>query len=239
MNELTQRMGAGEHISPKTEAEKNCFQFSMILMPSPARCMAQLQVRNTCVVKYGPLSIILVLLLVCQNPVAGARFFDFMVCTFLEDVLGICADKQEGFYGHTSSYYGMVEQQGRLTLHLHMLFWIVGNMNPEDLRVKILEESSVWHQNLISWLERCHSGNFLSGTHAEVSSYAEQLKENQDYLDLTQTLLVPPPPPCQTHPEVDDGPKDCNQCNALLQWNVTYCTIVDNLLLHSNVHNCN
>ena len=138
MNELTQRMGAGEHISPKTEAEKNCFQFSMILMPSPARCMAQLQVRNTCVVKYGPLSIILVLLLVCQNPVAGARFFDFMVCTFLEDVLGICADKQEGFYGHTSSYYGMVEQQGRLTLHLHMLLWIVGNMNPEDLRVKIL-----------------------------------------------------------------------------------------------------
>lgn len=34
-------------------------------------------------------------------------------------------------------------------------------------------------------------------------------------------------------------PKDCNQCNALLQWNNTYCNVVDDLLLRSNVHNCN
>jgi hypothetical protein len=134
--------------------------------------------------------------LVCQNAVAGAHFFDFMVRTFLEDVLGVRADKREGFYGHTSGYYGTVEQQCCLTLHLHMLLWIAGNMNPEDSRVKILEESSAWHQNLIRWLERCHSGDFLSGNHAEVTSHTEQLKEDQEYLDPTQTLPVPPPPPC-------------------------------------------
>ena len=68
--------------------------------------------------------------LVCQNPVAGARFFDFMVQTFLTDVLGAHADNREGFYGPTCGYYGTVEQQGRLTLHIHMLLWITGNLKP-------------------------------------------------------------------------------------------------------------
>ena len=117
-------------------------------------------------------------------------------------------------------------------------------MNPEDLKARILEESSVWRQKLIEWLERCHSGDFLSGTHAEISALAEQLKEDQDYLDPTQTLPVPPPPPCQIHPATGseiNGPmgKDCDQCNALLQWNDSYCTVVDDVLLHSNVHSCN
>ena len=278
LNELTQRMEAGEHISPKTEAEKNCFQIihdldaisgkmhgsttSKKYMRSEIWSLINYLGSPSWYITLSPADIqhpIFIYFadvkekftptlptyderarLVCQNPVAGAQFFDFMVCTFLEDVLGVRADKREGFYGHTSGYYGTVEQQGRLTLHLHMLLWIAGNMNPEDLRARILEESSVWRQNLIKWLERCHSGDFLSGTHAEVSSRAEQMKEDQDYLDPTQTLPVSPPPPCQNHPEVDVL-KDlsCDQCKILLQWNNTYCNVVDDLLLRSNVHNCN
>ncbi|KAF9534445.1 hypothetical protein CPB83DRAFT_866637 [Crepidotus variabilis] len=42
--------------------------------------------------------------LVCNNPVAGARFFDFMVRTCIEDVLGFGTDNP-GVYGHTSGYY--------------------------------------------------------------------------------------------------------------------------------------
>ena len=61
--------------------------------------------------------------LVCQNPVAGARFFHFMVETFISDVLGV-DEKHSGLYGDTNGYYGTVEQQGCLTLHLHMLIWI-------------------------------------------------------------------------------------------------------------------
>ena len=278
LNELARRMEAGEHVSPKTEAEKKCFQIIRDLDAASGKMhgstTSKKYMRNEIwsLINYlGSPSWYITLSpadiqhpiciyfadtkekftpalsayderarLVCQNPVAGARFFDFMVRTFLEDVLGVRADKREGFYGHTSGYYGTVEQQGRLTLHLHMLLWIAGNMNPEDLRVKILKESSVWRQNLITWLERCHSGDFLSGSHAEVSSRTEQLKEDQDYLDPTQTLPVPPPPPCQSHPDLEvDGPKDCDQCNALLQWNDTYCAVVDDLLLRSNVHNCN
>ena len=278
LNELTRRMEAGEYVSPKSEAEKTCFQIihdldaisgkmhgsttSKKYMRSEIWSLINYLGSPSWYITLSPADIqhpICIYFadtkekfmptlptyderarLVCQNPVAGARFFNFMVCTFLEDVLGVRpgANKQEGFYGRTSGYYGTVEQQGRLTLHLHMLLWIAGNMNPEDLRVRILQESSAWRQNLIRWLERCHSGDFLSGTHAEVSSRAERLKEDQNYLDPTQTLPVPPPPPCRTHPEVD-MPEDCDQCGALLQWNDTYCNVVDDLLLRSNVHNCN
>lgn len=60
-------------------------------------------------------------LLVAQNPVAAARFFDLMVRMFIKHVLGIGIN-QPGLYGKTAGYYGTVEQQGRLTLHLHAIY---------------------------------------------------------------------------------------------------------------------
>ena len=64
--------------------------------------------------------------LISENPVAGAHFFHFMINTFIECVLGVKITKKgikrrRGLFGTTSAYYGTVEQQGRLTLHLHML----------------------------------------------------------------------------------------------------------------------
>ena len=61
--------------------------------------------------------------LIANNPVAGAHLFHFMVQMFIEHVLGVDTDHR-GMFGETAAYYGTVEQQGRLTLHLHMLLWI-------------------------------------------------------------------------------------------------------------------
>jgi Helitron helicase-like domain at N-terminus len=58
--------------------------------------------------------------LIANNPVAGARFFDFMSEMFIKHVLGV-GENHPGVYGKTGAYYGTVEQQGRLTLHMHML----------------------------------------------------------------------------------------------------------------------
>ena len=73
---------------------------------------------------------------------------------FLSDVLGVWAGSvnREGFYGPTSSYYGTVEQQGRLMLHMHMLLWIAGSLNPEEMRAKILSE------RIPSGVSRCLPG---------------------------------------------------------------------------------
>ena len=54
--------------------------------------------------------------LIAKNPVAGARFFHFMVELFIKNILGVGTD-HPGIYVDTSAYYGTVKQQGQLTLH--------------------------------------------------------------------------------------------------------------------------
>jgi len=60
--------------------------------------------------------------------VAGAQFFHFMCELFIKHVLGV-GKKHPGLYGKTTTYYGTVEQQGRLTLHLHLLLWILNSLS--------------------------------------------------------------------------------------------------------------
>ena len=154
--------------------------------------------------------------LVCQNPVAGARFFHFMVEIFISDVLGVDT-KHCGLYGDTNGYYGTVEQQGRLTLHLHMLIWIKGSLNPQEMREKIMSSSSEWQKKLIDWLENCHTGDFLTGTHAEVSKNITENAKTDGYSDPTETMPESPPPKCKktVHSENEDF---CKACKNLDTW---------------------
>jgi len=69
-------------------------------------------------------------LLIASNPVAAARFFHFMVQMVIKHILGVGAE-HPGLYGDTSAYYGTVEQQGRLTLYMHMMLWINGALSPQ------------------------------------------------------------------------------------------------------------
>ena len=71
--------------------------------------------------------------LISQNPVAGAQFFYFMVEMLIEHVLGVGQD-HSGLYGKTATYYGAVEWQGRLTLHLYMLLCIINSLSPQEIR---------------------------------------------------------------------------------------------------------
>ena len=175
--------------------------------------------------------------LVCRNPIAGARFFHFMIQTFISDVLGVDAT-HPGFYGQTSGYYGTVEQQGRLTLHMHLLLWIMGSLNPQEMRDKILGGNSIWRQKLIDWLERCHTGDFLSGTKDEVAAYLDESKKKSDYTDPTQSLPKPPPKECTIHSGIN-AELECKPCAALLKWKEQYNRTTDDLLFRSNVHSCN
>lgn len=70
--------------------------------------------------------------LIAENPVAGARFFHVFVNAFLKHILGVNTN-HNGIFGKTKAYYGTVEQQGRLTLHLHMLLWIQNAMSPQQI----------------------------------------------------------------------------------------------------------
>ncbi|KDR65411.1 hypothetical protein GALMADRAFT_30876, partial [Galerina marginata CBS 339.88] len=153
-------------------------------------------------------------LLVLSNPVAAARFFDFLVKMVIKHVLGFESDLP-GLYGETSAYYGTVEQQGRLTLHLHMMLWIKGVLSPQEIRDRIMKADSKFQAELVSYLEGCHQGEFLTGSMSDIRTKVPLNNTDTDgihtilkptdkniqsqfegYLDPTQTLPQSPPPKC-------------------------------------------
>ncbi|KAJ6579753.1 hypothetical protein B0H10DRAFT_1637725, partial [Mycena sp. CBHHK59/15] len=57
-----------------------------------------------------------------------------------------------GLFGRCTAYYGMVEAQGRGTLHCHMLVWIAGNPSPQDLRDR-MTANPTFKTDVFTWLE--------------------------------------------------------------------------------------
>jgi hypothetical protein len=170
--------------------------------------------------------------LIANNPVAGARFFNFMVELFIKHVLGHGAMRR-GVYGDTSAFYGTVEQQGRLTLHLHMLLWIRGTLSPDEVRRRILDPSSTFRQRLVAYLESVHAGEFLSAEKEDVEAAVMRASALEGYRDPTEMLPEIPPPPCQKN---DCG--SCKRCEGLASWWARFRLVVNTLLLKSNVHKC-
>ncbi|PBK83799.1 hypothetical protein ARMGADRAFT_1037623 [Armillaria gallica] len=118
LTELSKCMSKGDVVCPESDKEKDCFQLIRDLdhvggkvqgSITSKKCsfMADgketfspdLQSKDACVD------------LIANNPVAGARFFNFMVDLFIKHVLGVGTD-HPGAFGQTSSYYDTVEQQG-------------------------------------------------------------------------------------------------------------------------------
>ena len=178
--------------------------------------------------------------LISDNPVAGAWFFHFMVSSFIEHVLGVCdhprngITRNDGLFGKPSGYYGTVEQQGRLTLHLHMVLWIMNSLTPQEIRDKIMDEDSAFQKSIVEYLESVHIGEFLTGTHCEVQQNISNSMIQHDYVNPTETLPVSPPPKCTNAVECGS----CIKCNGMEEWRKGFCSTVDDILLRSNIHTC-
>ena len=149
--------------------------------------------------------------LISQNPVAGAQFFHFMVEMFIKHVLGV-DQKHPGLYGQTSAYYGTVEQQGRLTLHLHLLLWIMNSLSPQEIRDRIMDPNSDFQKKIVEYLESVHVGEFMTGTMDEVKEQVAENMKDEEYRDPTQTLPDPPPEytECKCH--------ECESCKNTANW---------------------
>lgn len=183
------------------------------------------------------------------NPVAAARFFHYVCQTFISCVLGVGLDRP-GLYGETSAYYGVVEQQGRLTLHMHMLIWIRGNLSPQIIRERLAEEDGEFKRRLLEYLEGCHQGDFMEGSLDDVRArvpvagnrgrkgVATSIDpaflglESEGYDAPTETLPDgPPATTCNTCGY-------CRSCDPVFRWRARVKGIVDDILLRSNVHSC-
>jgi hypothetical protein len=170
--------------------------------------------------------------LIADNPVASARFFHFMIQAFIKHVLGVDAD-HPGIYGDTSSYYGTVEQQGRLTLHLHLLLWIRGALTPQEIRDRIMDPESDFQKKMVEYLESVHMGEFITGSLEDVRQNLDIAELDGNYKNPTETLPIPPPPQCNQN---ECG--KCESCNATSSWETQFQSIVDDILLRSNLHKC-
>lgn len=93
--------------------------------------------------------------LISSNPALGASFFNTYLKAFIRTVLG-CEDEEvndnEGILGVVKAHYGCVEAQGRGSLHCHMLVWIDGALNPNEIKERVINEPS-WGKKLLLYLD--------------------------------------------------------------------------------------
>lgn len=171
--------------------------------------------------------------LIANNPAAGARFFDLTVRLFLKHVLGVGTD-HKGLYGDTSAYYGTVEQQGRLTLHLHLLLWIKDSLSPQEIRDRLLKPDSVFQRELVSYLESCHVGELATGTVDDVRAENKETRDSdpESYKDPTENLPSPAPLACTGRCG------DCEACLLNCSWWSKARAVIDDLIIKSNIHKC-
>ena len=94
-------------------------------------------------------------LLVSSNPAVAATFFNTYLKAFLRVVLGWSDEGRDvdgGVLGTVKAHYGCVEAQGRGSLHCHMLIWIEGALNPNEIREKVIQDRQ-WGLRLLEYLD--------------------------------------------------------------------------------------
>ena len=133
-------------------------------------------------------------------------------------LLGIKSN-HTGLYGYTEAYYGTVEQQGPLTLHMRMLLWHRGSLSPQEIRDRIMDHNSDFQKAFVKYLESVHFGEFITGTMDEVKAEVTENSENRDYQDPTQTLPEMPPAICKGEHEItsDYVCRDCRNLKSRLE----------------------
>jgi len=81
-----------------------------------------------------------------------------MVEMFIEHVLGVDQIILD-YMARLLAYYATVEQQGRLTLHLHMLLWILNSLSPQEISDQIMDPNSEFQKRIVEYLESVHVGD--------------------------------------------------------------------------------
>ena len=104
------------------------------------------------------------------NPVAAARYFRFVTHALLDGMFGIKVqtsriNRRKGLFGTIKSYYGLIEAQGRGSLHLHMFLWFANNPTSEEL-VELLKDVA-YREKVKRFIER-NIRAYVPGVTAEV-----------------------------------------------------------------------
>jgi hypothetical protein len=92
---------------------------------------------------------------VARDPYAAAKYFNFIIHAMLDTIFGITVTKERvyskmGVLGHLSAYFGVVEAQGRGTLHLHMLIWLANAPNADEMH-ELLQQAE-FREKIVTYI---------------------------------------------------------------------------------------
>ena len=137
---------------------------------------------------------------VSGDPYAASKFFDFIVKTVLESLVGVKVSSRrveirKGVFGRVRAYYGTVECQGRGALHLHILIWLEGSHTTE--RVKELLKTEEFRERVRRYIEQN-----VRAHHPDIRSI-EDLKEVQSNSEIAYER-PPNPESAQYWQEVEE-----------------------------------
>jgi hypothetical protein len=125
---------------------------------------------------------------VANDPFAAAKYFHFLINVTLETLMGIERSRchvrsSKGVLGRLSGYFGVVEAQGRGSLHTHMLAWLADVPNADEM-VELLRGES-FRERIIEYLK----GNI----HADVEGLDEKyVKETKRETGITYSRPLDP-----------------------------------------------
>ena len=102
--------------------------------------------------------------LIANNPVLAARFFNNYIWAFIAYLLRCdqSADvmSSAGVLGDIEAYYGCVETQDHGSLHCHMLVWVRGSLNVDQIRARVRDNGDVEFRNrLLAYLDNVISSS--------------------------------------------------------------------------------
>jgi hypothetical protein len=78
--------------------------------------------------------------ILAANPVAQALYFDKVIKSIFQVLLGFGSDDQTGVLGNSKGFYGVYEAQGRGSLHIHSLIWLKERLHIPTLRERMMDE---------------------------------------------------------------------------------------------------
>ncbi|CAF3794588.1 unnamed protein product [Rotaria socialis] len=138
--------------------------------------------------------------IIASHPVATARFFNVLISSILKCMV------EKGVLGPIKAYFGTVENQGRGSLHLHILMWLDHDLTPSQLKESVKNEE--FRNGLLGYLEdiiKQDLSNFdfdTSETDVPERQHTHIISNNECAISTTESntsklipLIMPTPKP--------------------------------------------
>ncbi|EPS93026.1 hypothetical protein FOMPIDRAFT_1093331, partial [Fomitopsis schrenkii] len=122
-----------------------------------------------------------------------------------------------------------------MTLHLHLMLWIVNSLSPQEIRDRIMDPTSDFQQKMVEYLEGVHQAEFMDSTMTEVQEHIQKQQESDHYQDPTLTLPDPPP---SVHKHDCKDSSTCDICSANQSWWAQFKETVNDIVYKSHRHQC-